>query len=414
MKILHTADWHLGNNFHSYDRTTEHHHFLNWLILTLRQQMPDILLIAGDIFDSSNPSATAESLFYDFLMEATEVVPGLQIVIVAGNHDSASRLDAPAEMLKRHNIYVRGNIKRNEEDDSINFDDLILPLARRNQTEAEVVCLALPYLRPYDYPCGMTVAEGIQYYFENLMHRLRKSEFKGLPVISAAHFYAAGAEICENEHSERLVVGGQDCVPTDVVGKGISYTALGHIHRAQDVHSKVTQMYYSGSALPMSFSERQYQHGIQLVDLAEDGSVEVSRIHYTPLRSLLCIPNKGNATTQEVFDAISTLPKREKNDNGDSWPYLEIRLLEKQPEPTLLHNVTEALADRAVHFCRIVRELPASEKETEIRQHSETLQNLSPIKMAQRVFAHYYQEEMPPEMESRFKKAEEISLNPHS
>ena len=93
MKIIHTADWHLGNNFHGHDRTNEHRHFLNWLLHTLDKQQPDALLIAGDVFDSSNPSAAAEELLFDFLLKATTLVPGLQVVITAGNHDSGSRLD---------------------------------------------------------------------------------------------------------------------------------------------------------------------------------------------------------------------------------------------------------------------------------------------------------------------------------
>ena len=412
MKILHTADWHLGNNFHGHDRTIEHKDFLNWLLGTLRVELPDVLIIAGDVFDSANPSATAEGLLYDFLLDATEAVSGLQIVVIAGNHDSAGRLDAPAELLKRHNIYVRGNVRRMENSDQPDFNELILPLSSRLSKEAEIVCLALPFLRVYDYPSGMTVGEGIQYYFENMMRCLKKTEFKRLPVVAAAHFYAAGAEICENEHSERLVVGGQDCVSVDVVGKGISYTALGHIHRAQRVESKATEMYYSGSALPMSFSEKGYQHGVQKVEISEEGEVTVDRIIYSPLRRLLSIPHQGAATKGEVLDAINALPKREKNETNDTWPYLEIRLLETQPEPELLYQVTEALSDRAVNFCRIVREVPEQEHPDDGMPHTyETLQSLSPIEMAHRVFASRYNGEMPAELETRFNEAERLSLN---
>lgn len=412
MKILHTADWHLGNNFHGHDRTVEHKDFLHWLLDTLRQELPDVLVIAGDVFDSANPSAVAEGLFYDFLLEATEAVSGLQIVVIAGNHDSAGRLDAPAELLKRHNIYVRGNVRRLADSDKPDFNELLLPLSSRLSKEAEIVCLALPFLRLYDYPSGMNVAEGIQYYFDNMMRCLKKTEFKHLPVIAAAHFYAAGAAICEEEHSERLVVGGQDCVPTDVVGKGICYTALGHIHRAQQVESKNTEMYYAGSALPMSFSEKGYQHGVQKVMIDEEGNVSVDRIIYSPMRRLLSIPHKGAATKEEVLDAIAQLPKRGKGDEGDTWPYLEIRLLETQPEPELLYQVTEALSDCAVHFCRIVRVLPESEQtEDTVPQYTETLQSLTPIEMAHRVFSSRYNGDLPEELEKRFKEAERLSLN---
>ena len=96
MKILHTADWHLGNNFHGYDRTDEHRHFLRWLLEVMEEKQPDVLIVAGDVFDTANPSARAEELLYDFLLRATQTVRGLQIVLIAGNHDSAGRLEAPA------------------------------------------------------------------------------------------------------------------------------------------------------------------------------------------------------------------------------------------------------------------------------------------------------------------------------
>ena len=104
MKFIHTADWHLGNTFHGHDRSEEHHHFLKHLLDLISTRRPDALIVAGDIFDTPNPSARAEAMLYDFLLEATSRVQGLQIVLIAGNHDSGSRLEAPAALLKSHNV----------------------------------------------------------------------------------------------------------------------------------------------------------------------------------------------------------------------------------------------------------------------------------------------------------------------
>ncbi len=406
MKILHTADWHLGNVFHGHHRQDEHRHFLDWLLTTLRIQQPDALIIAGDVFDSANPPASAERQFYDFLMEAEAAVSGLQIVVTAGNHDSAGRLEAPAEMLRRHNVFVRSLIYRHPETDEPEFDHYLLPLSSRTGEVAEVVCFALPYLRPSDYPTGLSVQEGIAWYLDHFCRRLRKSDFRGLPVVVAAHFYAAGAEIVEGEHSERLVVGGQDCVEAGRVDCGAAYTALGHIHKAQRVSGVASEMHYAGSALPMSFSERRYRHGVQCVEIDAEGQTHVSRLDYQPLRSLVSIPSQGAATPQAVFDAIAALPRREKGDAGNDWPYLEIRVLETQPQPGLMHEVAEALADRAVRFCRMVRELPAASASTSDSIKSlDSLRALSPLEMAHRVFSSRYGEQMPQEMERRFKEA---------
>ena len=406
MKILHTADWHLGNTFHGHNRLLEHRHFLAWLLNVLKERQPDAMIISGDVFDSANPSAAAEELLYDFLLRATLAVPGLQVVITAGNHDSAGRLEAPAALLKTHNVYVRGTVHYlpNGEPD---FNYYLLPLADRQTGQAACTCVALPYLRSGDYPAGMSPEQGLNFFFTQLQQKVRKSSFKKLPVIVAAHFYAAGADICQGEHSERLVVGGQDCVDVNVVGNNVSYTALGHIHKAQQVKDGHCA-WYAGSALPMSFTERNYQHRVNWVDMDAMGEVEVEQISYNPLRHLITIPAHGKAASvKQAFDEIAQLPKRKKDDNGDTWPYLEISIEEKQPEPTLMHDVMQALEDRAVHFCRITRVRPQSEKaDAELSViAADSLANTTPLELAQRVFQARFNASMPAELIERFNKA---------
>ena len=415
MKILHTADWHLGNTFHGHSRLDEHRHFLKWLLQTLREKQPDALLVTGDVFDSANPSAAAEELLYDFLLRATLEVPGLQIVLTAGNHDSAGRLEAPAALLKTHNIYVRGTIHYTTKGEP-DFDYYLLPLADRQTGQASCVCMALPYLRGGDYPAGMTPEEGLRFFFSQLHARLRKSNYKGLPIVVAAHFYAAGADICKDEHSERLVVGGQDCVEADVVGQNVSYAALGHIHKAQQVRGGEAT-YYAGSALPMSFSELNYKHGVQFVDIDPQGEALVEFVEYAPLRGLVTIPAKGRAVSAEaLFDCINSLPKRDKkNTDSLTWPYLEIHVEEAQPQPTLMHDVMEALQDRAVHFCRMLRVRPENKKADSANDvdtpSADTLANITQLELARRNFEARFNSEMPEELVTRFKQAEAETKN---
>lgn len=415
MKILHTADWHLGNTFHGHSRLDEHRHFLKWLLQTLREKQPDALLVTGDVFDSANPSAAAEELLYDFLLRATLEVPGLQIVLTAGNHDSAGRLEAPAALLKTHNIYVRGTIHYTTKGEP-DFDYYLLPLADRQTGQASCVCMALPYLRGGDYPAGMTPEEGLRFFFSQLHARLRKSNYKGLPIVVAAHFYAAEADICKDEHSERLVVGGQDCVEADVVGQNVSYAALGHIHKAQQVRGGEAT-YYAGSALPMSFSELNYKHGVQFVDIDPQGEALVEFVEYAPLRGLVTIPAKGRAVSAEaLFDCINSLPKRDKkNTDSLTWPYLEIHVEEAQPQPTLMHDVMEALQDRAVHFCRMLRVRPENKKADSANDvdtpSADTLTNINPLELARRNFEARFNSEMPEELVTRFKQAEAETKN---
>ena len=114
MKILHTADWHIGQLFYEYDRTHEHQQFLNWLVETLINEQVELLLISGDIFDLSNPSAASIKMFYSFLNQAVKGNPYLQIIVTAGNHDSAARLESPKPLLESSNIHIIGVIEKDE------------------------------------------------------------------------------------------------------------------------------------------------------------------------------------------------------------------------------------------------------------------------------------------------------------
>lgn len=145
IRILHTADWHLGQTFFGYDRAEEHKAFLDWLAEEIRQNEIDALVIAGDVFDVSNPSAASQRIYYEFIYRVTAENPRLQIVIVAGNHDSAARLEAPLPLLQAMRTEVRG-VVRKLEGGEIDYDHLTIELKNR-EGEAEVLCMAVPFLR---------------------------------------------------------------------------------------------------------------------------------------------------------------------------------------------------------------------------------------------------------------------------
>lgn len=152
LKLIHTADWHLGQTFFGYDREAEHDAFLGFLTNLLVERQTDVLLIAGDVFDVTNPSAGAQRRFYRFLKEANRRNPGLQIVIIAGNHDSAIRLEAPNPLLEELNTSIVGIVGRTDSGE-IDLGSLVVPL-RNRAGEREALCLAVPFLRQGDYPGG--------------------------------------------------------------------------------------------------------------------------------------------------------------------------------------------------------------------------------------------------------------------
>ena len=403
MKIIHTADWHLGNVFHRHNRVAEHRHFFGWLRDTIVQQQPDALIVSGDIFDGPNPAAEVQRLFYDFLTHLSVEHPGMSIVLIAGNHDSGARLEAGEELLRLHNIFVRGTVWKDAEGETY-FERMILPLAPRGSDTAEVVCYALPFLRPADYPAGLSVQDGLRHYLTNLDKRLKKTAFKRLPVVVAAHFYAHGALIQAHEHSERLVVGGQDMVEIDTMGKAYAYVALGHIHRPQAV-GNCANVRYAGSPLALSFSERDYKRAVNLVEIDTQGHVETTSLFYTPLCALVSLPDRGALDPQEALSRLRSLPDAQPDDDREAYPYVEMNIRLAQPEPELRRRIGEIIEHKAVKFCRITtstyREQSAQD-DTQRPAVENSLHSQAPIDIAKQYYTARYGNDMPEALVERF------------
>ena len=242
MKIVCTSDWHLGNLFHGNDRLPEHKHFLAWLLARIKEQQPDALLIAGDIFDNGNPSAAAQAAYYEFLADATGICPDMNVVIIAGNHDSASRLEAPRALLTRHKVEVRGNIHRswvaNGEDGKwvIDYDDLMIPIYGDDGSQA--IVLTVPYLRS-DVVQNANYSEGVNAILRELTAKAR-GKYSDLPLIMMAHMYAKGADIAQHDASEKIIIGGQEEVNMQGWDEHPDYFTCGHIHKRQYIWITIT------------------------------------------------------------------------------------------------------------------------------------------------------------------------------
>jgi len=403
MKIIHTADWHLGNVFHRHNRVAEHRHFFGWLRDTIVQQQPDALIVSGDIFDGPNPAAEVQRLFYDFPPPPRANPPGTASVHVASNRVAGARLEAGEELLRLHNIFVRGTVWKDAEGETY-FERMILPLAPRGSDTAEVVCYALPFLRPADYPAGLSVQDGLRHYLTNLDKRLKKTAFKRLPVVVAAHFYAHGALIQAHEHSERLVVGGQDMVEIDTMGKAYAYVALGHIHRPQAV-GNCANVRYAGSPLALSFSERDYKRAVNLVEIDTQGHVETTSLFYTPLCALISLPDRGALDPQEALSRLRSLPDAQPDDDREAYPYVEMNIRLAQPEPELRRRIGEIIEHKAVKFCRITtstyREQSAQD-DTQRPAVENSLHSQAPIDIAKQYYTARYGNEMPEALVERF------------
>lgn len=401
LKLLHTADWHLGQLFHEYDRSIEHEAFLNWLVNLLVQKNIDVLLMSGDVFDVSNPSAASTGLYYSFLRKVTTAVPGLQIIITAGNHDSPGRLEAPKMLLEAFNISIVGLVQKNA-DLSINYDKLILPL--KNKTgETKAWCMTIPFLRQGDYPfiagSKQPYADGVtKFYMDAYAYALTKKK-EGQAIIAMGHLHALNAEPSDEDKSERVIMGGVEFVPASTFDDGLAYTALGHIHKAQKVAKKDT-IRYAGSPVPMSFSEINYKHQVVYVELEGEMASVIEPIEIPVTVALIKMPAKPKILT-EVLLELEQLP--EANNDINTAPYLEVNVLLDTVEPTLKYRINKALENKHVRLTRIKPFYKEVENDADKKHQQNTNVNeIKPVEMLHSIYKKKFNDELPEELLNLF------------
>ena len=409
LKIIHTADWHLGQSFFGYDRQPEHTAFLKWLAETVSDRQIDVLLIAGDVFDVANPSASAQRQFYHFLKEINLANPGLQVVVVAGNHDSAARLEAPNPLLEELGIAVVGVVKRNESGE-IDFNSLLLPLRHRDGS-VQAYCMAVPFLRQGDYPPTdqkdqNTYVAGVERMYRGLYEFAMEKAGTELPLVAMGHLHVLGAELSDDDRSERVIMGGLESVTSDSFPRELAYTALGHIHKAQKVGGR-EEVRYSGSPLPMSFSETNYRHQVVLVTLDGRTPASIEPLIIPQTVALMRVP-KVPVPPAQVLEALRALPDKLETDSACALaPFLEVRVLLTEPAPGFRNEVEEVLTNKFVRLVSIVPSYPKQAGNTEERVLSiHDLQQIDPLDMIKRTYESKYANALPESLERLFREVE--------
>lgn len=275
LRVLHTADWHLGRSLYGRSRLAESATFLNWLLATIDTHHVDVLLMAGDVFDSTTPSYQAQQLYYQFLANIAKT-NCQHVVIIAGNHDSPSLINAPKTLLKSMNIHVIGHPSSSPADEVITlFDVAGNPLMR--------VC-AVPFLREGDVrvsQAGETQEDKNRQFVEGVMaHYARCIDYAQqcqthdgpAPLVVMGHLFTAGGVTIDGDGVRELQVGSLSHIPAAVFPVSCSYVALGHLHVPQIVGGNET-VRYSGSPFAMGFGEATQQKTLPLVTLSDQPAV---------------------------------------------------------------------------------------------------------------------------------------------
>ena len=361
-RLLHTSDWHLGHTLHGRDRRYEHEAFLAWLLDTLESVRADALVVAGDLFETANPSAAAIAQLTEFLAAARRRLPALDIALIAGNHDSALRLDAMAPMMAFAGVHVIGGLPRRPSG-ALDPDRLLVPLHGEDGEPAAWLA-AVPFLRVADLELGTEAAKGpeasswrgdplirgVERVYAEALAAAEARAQPGQALIAAGHLYMRGTTL--SELSERKILGGnQHAIPRAVFGDAWAYVALGHLHLAQAVEQS-EQVRYCGSPIPLSLSEADYPHQVLLAsfdgpELALCQSLAIPRVV-----DILRLPEAGPQPLDDLLFALgqlsldAALPR-------ERWPWLELRVRLDAPQPDLRARLDRALRGRPLRLLKI-------------------------------------------------------------
>ena len=383
LKILHTSDWHLGRSLYERKRYDEFGLFLDWLTEFIQIQQIDVLLIAGDIFDTTTPGNRAQELYYRFLTKASR--SGLRhIVITGGNHDSPSFLNAPRELLRFLNVYVIGAITESPEEEVI--------VLRDNSQKIEAIICAVPYLRDKDIRTveagekledkNSKLMAGISAHYAEVgkIAVTKRNVNPNIPIVGMGHLFAAGGTVSEGDGVRELYVGGTAMVNQNSFPECFDYLALGHLHSAQKVGNSDT-IRYCGSPIPMSFGEAGREKKVIIIEFDQ----RTPQITEHPIP---CFQKLERVTG----DAQKILSKLQELKMAGSNAWLEIDYTGSEAFAGLNDLVVEVVSGTGMEVLRTRTRFSFSKSLTQI-DDQETLDNLDPGEVFTRVLDAYQLEE---------------------
>lgn len=402
MKVLHTSDWHIGRTLYGRKRYEEFESFLTWLTETIQQNEIDVLLVAGDVFDTSTPSNRAQELYYRFLCRVA-ASPCRHVVVVAGNHDSPSFLNAPKELLKALDVHVVGNSSDNPEDEV---------LVLRNEHDApELIVCAVPYLRDRDIrvaEAGESVEDkdrklidGIRNHYTAvavLAEQRREELGADIPIVATGHLFTAGGQTVDDDGVRELYVGSLAHVTVGIFPTCFNYLALGHLHVPQKVGGLET-IRYSGSPLPMGFGEAKQRKSICQVEF-HSTSASVQLIDVPVFQQLDRVKGDWGCISSRILELSATGFQgwleiiyegdeligdlRERLENTISGTRMEIlriknnriinRLLGQIHEDETLDDLNE---NDVFERCLVAHDIPEDQRPELMRAYQETLSSLN-------------------------------------
>lgn len=371
MRILHTADWHIGKILHKQDLEEDILMFIDWLVDLVRQEKTDVLLVAGDIFDLSNPANRDLEIYYTALRRLADT--GVQIIITGGNHDSVSMLNAASFLLRSMNITVLGGLSQE-------YGDHVIEAKSRDGSRSCAV-LAVPFLRDRDLRQSVPAAEAedrskvipaaVHSIYSELLGLATQKFGHDIPVIAMGHLFMKGTFKSDSERE--IHIGNLEGLESDILPEGITYTALGHIHKPQKIGKK-DNVRYSGSPVFLDFSEREYSKMVIIVEISEKNQINIREVAIPKFRDM----PKVTGTLPEVTERLQAY-----QNNYPLMAIAEVEVIEKSFDP-IVHQAANELInmDFAGHIRVIKNRISYADRETgkpEVAEEQLNIRELSPI-----------------------------------
>lgn len=368
MKLIHTSDWHLGQNFHGYDRKEDHDHMIDQLEALVCSEAPDALLIAGDIFDVASPNSSVQKAFAEYIVRLHKACPEMTIVCISGNHDSAARHEIYQTPWEALNVHMLGKI------DTEKLSESIISIPGKGYIAA-VPYTNERYLNDEFYS---KLEEAVQKRIAEDSANEPNTSASSLPIIYVGHAAIKGCNFSGHSQLGERFIGGIEYTSIEELGSIYDYVALGHIHKAQTFADGRAR--YSGSPVAVSFDEilSGYEHGFSIVEIGSHG--QKARIRTQELicpNPLVNLPAEGYGRWEDVMGELKGFP-------ADIPAYIRLNILLKDHEllPYDKENqIASALAGKKGRYTLInpTRELSSSVEQGEKQLGSITMEELQKI-----------------------------------
>lgn len=375
MKLLHTSDWHIGQQFFGYGRLDEHRHFLSQLADIVEQEKPDLMVVSGDIFHTSTPSAEAQKVFVDGLLGVCERNPTMHTIVTAGNHDSANRIESDKALWTDKNVSIVGVFPRGEKGN-------LMPEWFVREVPGVAIVAAVPYVSPRftDY----------REMFGRIESEVARLNADGLPVVYMAHTSVDMGNGKPSDNGDEGV-GGIDYVQLDDFGTGYDYLALGHIHKPTAIEGSGRRARYCGSPIAVSFDEEKYRHGVDIVELAKGALPTIRTIWIDQARGMRTLP------APDVFGPLDDVITLFEKMDDRCQDYIRLNVEVENYLPVDAQERAERIAaQKECKLCQIYSKQKdkVSDTSTKTMTISE-FRELSPMDIAKKEYVREFGADMP-------------------